>query len=329
MIEARGTPELSPARAADRLTIDGRAVRVRQRLHAYVTLLMPLAGTILALMQAVTQGLGMLEASLLVGMYAVTMMGVDTGFHRLFSHRSFKAHPALRALLAICGSMAAQGPVIYWATNHRLHHARSDTEEDLHSPRVDAHGQRRGSLSGLWHAHVGWMFSHAPANPLRLGKDLLRDFTLGRINQLYYLWVLLGLLLPAALGGLLTGTWAGAGSGLLWGGLVRMFLVQHATFAGNSICHLFGYQPHLTEEGSTNNLWLTLPTFGGAMHNTHHAFPSSAFLGPRWWHFDISGWLIRAFAALGLASDVKALPPEAAQAALELTPRDNPGAAPL
>jgi stearoyl-CoA desaturase (Delta-9 desaturase) len=328
MIEPSGPPELPPARAADRLTIDGRAVRARQRLHAYATLLVPLAGTLLALMEAVTHGLGRLEAALLVGMYAVTMMGVDTGYHRLFSHRSFKAHPALRALLAVCGSMAAQGPVIYWAANHRLHHSRSDTEEDLHSPRVDENGQRRGSLSGLWHAHAGWMFSHAPANPLRLGKDLLRDLTLGRINQLYYLWVLLGLLVPAALGGLLTGTWAGAGSGLLWGGLVRMFLVQHATFAGNSLCHLFGRQPHGTGDGSTDNLWLTLPTFGGALHNTHHAFPSSAFLGPRWWHFDISGWLIRTFAALGLAWDVKAPAAAAWQPSLDLPPRDIPGAVP-
>ncbi len=328
MIEPGGTPELPPARAADQLTIDGRAVRARQRLHAYATLLLPLAGTLLALMEAVTHGLGRLEAALLVGMYAVTMMGVDTGYHRLFSHRAFKAHPALRALLAVCGSMAAQGPVIYWAANHRLHHSRSDTEEDLHSPRVDEEGQHRGGLSGLWHAHVGWMFGHAPANPLRLGKDLLKDLTLGRINELYYLWVLLGLLLPAALGGAFTGTWAGAGAGLLWGGLVRMFLVQHATFAGNSLCHLFGRQPHRTRDGSTDNLWLTLPTFGGALHNTHHAFPSSAFLGPRWWHFDISGWLIRAFAALGLAWDVKAPPPEVLQPPLELAPRDNPGAAP-
>jgi stearoyl-CoA desaturase (Delta-9 desaturase) len=306
MTEPGGTSALLPARAAALLTIDGRAVRTRQRLHAYTTLLLPFAGTLLALVIAVTRGVGALEAALLVGMYTVTMMGVETGYHRLFSHRSFKAHPALRALLAICGSMAAQGPVIYWATNHRLHHSRSDTEEDLHSPKVDENGQRRGSLSGLWHAHVGWMFHHAPANPLRLGKDLLKDLTLGRINQLYYLWVLLGLLLPAALGGAFTGTWAGAGSGLLWGGLVRMFLVQHATFAGNSFCHFLGRQPHATGDWSTNNLWLALPTFGGAMHNTHHAFPSSAFLGPRWWHFDISGWLIRAFAALRLAWDVKA-----------------------
>ncbi len=305
MIESDGIPVPPPARAANQLTIDGQAVRTRQRLHAYTTLLLPLAGTVLAVAGAFTQGVGLLEVGLLTGMYAVTMMGVDTGYHRLFSHRSFKAHPALRALLAICGSMAAQGPVIYWAANHRLHHSRSDTEEDLHSPWVDASGQRRGALSGLWHAHVGWMFGHAPANPLRLGKDLLRDTTLGRINQLYYAWVLLGLLLPTALGGLLTGTWQGAVSGLLWGGLVRMFLVQHATFAGNSVCHYFGSRPHRTEDGSTNNLWLVIPTFGGAMHNTHHAFPASAFVGERWWHFDIGGWLIRTFAALGLAWDVK------------------------
>jgi stearoyl-CoA desaturase (delta-9 desaturase) len=324
MTDERGTPASPPARAADRLTIDGRAVRTRQRLHAYASLLVPLAGTVVAVVQAWRHGLGALELLLLVGMYAVTMMGVDTGFHRLFSHRSYKAHPALRALLAISGSMAAQGPVIYWAANHRLHHARSDTEEDLHSPQVDARGKPLGALRGLWHAHVGWMSGHAPANPLRLGKDLLRDTALGRINQLYYAWVALGLLLPAAVAGALTGSWEGAGSGLLWGGLVRIFLVQHATFAGNSLCHFFGSQPYRTGDGSRNTPWLVIPTFGGAMHNTHHAFPSSAITGFRWWHCDISGWLIRGFAAVGFAWEVKAPPPEAWEPGFDSAPSGNP-----
>ncbi|WP_224361032.1 acyl-CoA desaturase [Hyalangium versicolor] len=317
--------EVRTSSAAQRLTIDGRAVRTRQRLHALVTLIVPFLGSGVALVGAFLHGFKAVEIALLVGMYAVTMMGVDVGYHRLFSHRSFKAHPLLRAMLAVFGSMAAQGPVIYWASNHRLHHARSDSEEDLHSPYLDERGQQRGVVSGLWHAHVGWMFGHAPANPIRLAKDLLRDTTLTRINQLYYLWVLIGLGVPTLIGGLVAGSVSGAVSGLLWGGLVRMFLVQHATFAGNSFCHVFGTRPFQTGDWSTNNLWLVIPTFGGAMHNTHHAFPSSAFVGFRWWHFDLGGGLIRGFERAGLASDVKVPPPEARHPWDGVEPRGEAG----
>jgi stearoyl-CoA desaturase (delta-9 desaturase) len=291
-------------RSGGKLTIDGRAVRTRQRLHALATLVLPFAGFVAAAFGVVAHGFRALEIALLVGMYTISMMGVDVGYHRLFSHRSFKAHPALRAVLAVLGSTAAQGPVLYWATNHRLHHATSDTEADLHSPYVDEHGRPRGTLRGFWHAHIGWQFGHEPANPLRLAKDLMRDTTLMRLSQLYHVWILAGLALPAAIGALVGG-WRGAWAGCLWGGLVRIFLVQHATFAGNSICHMFGSRPHPTKDWSTNNLLLVVPTFGGAMHNNHHAFPSSAAVGTRWWHFDLGGWLIRGFAAVGLASDVR------------------------
>lgn len=321
------SPVQLPQQERSRLKIDGRALRSRQRLHALATLLVPAAGALIALSGALIHSVSAVDIALLVGMYSLTMMGVDVGFHRLFSHRSFIAHPFLRASLAVFGSMAAQGPVIYWSSNHRLHHATSDTADDLHSPFVDERGQRRGTLAGLWHAHVGWMFEHAPANPIRFTKDLLRDPALTWIDQRYSLWVALGLLIPAVVGGAVTRSWAGAGSGLLWGGLVRMFCVQHATFAGNSICHVFGSRPYRTGERSTNNLLLVIPTFGGAMHNTHHAFPGSAFVGFKWWHFDLGGGLIRAFAAVGLARDIKAPPPEAMTARAAQDARDTASAA--
>ncbi len=294
-----------------KLTIDGRAVRSRQRLHAAATLIVPFVGFIAAVAGVVAHGFRALEVVLLVAMYTVSMAGVDMGYHRLISHRSFKAHPALRATLAIFGSTAAQGPVLYWATNHRLHHATSDTETDLHSPHLDENGRPTGGLRGFWHAHIGWQFGHEPANPIRLAKDLIRDMTLARINELYYVWVALGLAVPVGIGALAAGL-HGAWAGLIWGGLLRIFFVQHATFAGNSICHMFGSRPYDTKDWSTNNLVLVVPTFGGAMHNTHHAFPSSAVVGLRWWHFDLGGWSIRALAALGLASDVR-LPPARAE----------------
>lgn len=287
-----------------KLTVGSRAVRSRQRLHAALSLLIPFAGFAAAIAGVVLHSFHLWEIALLVGMYTISMAGVDTGYHRLFSHRSFKAPLPVRAVLAVFGSTAAQGPVVYWATNHRLHHATSDTATDLHSPWVDERGRPTGGLRGFWHAHIGWQFGHEPANPLRLAKDLMRDTTLTRINQLYYLWVFLGLALPAGVGFLIGGA-RGVWAGLVWGGLLRIFLVQHATFAGNSICHMFGSRPYDTKDWSTNNLLLVVPTFGGAMHNHHHAFPSSAFVGFRWWHFDLGGWLIRALAAVGLASDVR------------------------
>jgi stearoyl-CoA desaturase (Delta-9 desaturase) len=305
-----------------KLTIDGRALRSRQQLHALVTLLVPFLGVVAAIAGLVMQGARALDLWLLFGMYTLSMAGVDMGYHRLFSHRSYKARPLLRAALAILGSTAAQGPVLYWATNHRLHHATSDTEIDLHSPFVDGKGRRLGALRGFWQAHIGWQFGHEPANPLRLTKDLMRDTTLTRINQLYHLWILLGLALPTAIGAAADGA-PGAWGGFVWGGLVRIFLVQHATFAGNSICHMFGSRPYDTKDWSTNNLLLVVPTFGGAMHNTHHAFPSSAVVGFRWWHFDLGGWLIRGLAGIGLASDVRLPPPNAEQAGAAIEPADN------
>jgi stearoyl-CoA desaturase (delta-9 desaturase) len=251
---------------------------------------------------------------MLIAMYALTMTGVAVGFHNLFAHRAFRAGTGVRVTLAILGMMAGQGPVLYWATNHRLHHGRSDEDGDLHSPWISARGARLGGLRGLWHAHVGWMFEHEPANPLRFSKDLLRDAALTRVNQLYYAWMIVGLLAPALVGFLVAGP-RGALGGFVWGGLARMSLVQHATFAGNSICHVFGVHEFDTKDRSTNVIWLTIPTWGGAMHNTHHAFPSSAYVGFRWWHLDIGGWIIRGLELLGLATDVRSPTPDQVAAA--------------
>ena len=125
-----------------------------------------------------------------------------------------------------------------------------------------------------------------------------------RLNRTYYLWVALGLVLPSVIGGLLTQSWTGAVSGLLWGGFVRLFLSYHFTNSINSITHLFGSRPFETRERSRNNAWLVIPTLGEGLHNNHHAFPESAMFGLRWWHLDIGGWVILLFERLGLAWQV-------------------------
>jgi len=285
-------------------TIGGAALRRRQRVHALATLVVSFLALLGGLAAIPFVGFNRLDAAMLFTMYALTMTGVAVGFHILLAHRAFRTTAGVRVVLTVLGSMAGQGPALYWATNHRLHHGRSDDEGDLHSPWAFRDGAARSGLRALWHAHVGWMFAHDPANPLRFSKDLLRDLTLTRVSQLYYVWLVLGIALPAAIGFAIAGP-RGLWSGVVWGGLARMCLVQHATFAGNSICHRFGARTYDTGDRSTNVLWLTVPTWGGAMHNTHHAFPSSPVVGFAWWHLDIGGWIVLGLARLGLASDVR------------------------
>lgn len=252
--------------------------------------------------------------------YTLTGLGITVGFHRLFTHRSFKTSRAMRGLLGAFGSAAVEGPLIEWVSNHRKHHQFSDLPGDPHSPHVDHGGGWRGALKGLFHAHVGWIFNgDAMADEQRYGKDLLADPVARFVDRMFVLWVLAGLAFPFGLGYALTGTLAGALTGLLWGGAVRMFLLHHATFSINSLCHYFGSRRFATDDQSRNVLWLALPTLGEAWHNNHHAFPTSARHGLRWWQLDPSAWLISGMERIGLASDVVRISPER-----QLTARSRP-----
>jgi len=206
--------------------------------------------------------------------------------------------------LAILGSMAAQGPPIYWVSNHRRHHQFADAKGDPHSPhRHD--GRALGFWAGLWHAHSGWSFTHELSNPVYFCKDLLRDRLLCRINRHYYGWVLLGLALAAGAGGVIERSAAGLWDGLIWGGGVRLFLSYHLTGSINSVTHAIGYRSFETPDHSRNNWLLGLATLGEAWHNNHHASPSSAVFGVAWWEIDIGAAVVRGLEALRLASNVR------------------------
>jgi len=236
--------------------------------------------------------------------------GITVGFHRLFTHRSFKTTRALRALLAVLGSTAVEGPVIEWVATHRKHHRFSDHPGDPHSPHLDAAPGWRGSLRGLAHAHVGWIFRGKDmANPARYAKDLLADGDLRFISRTFPLWVMVGLAVPFALGVALTGSLGGGLTGLLWGGAVRIFLLHHATFSINSLCHYFGRRPFSTRDHSRNLAWLAPLALGEAWHNNHHAFPTSARQGLGRWQLDPSGWLIAVLERCDLAWDVIRISP--------------------
>jgi stearoyl-CoA desaturase (Delta-9 desaturase) len=243
--------------------------------------------------------------------YLLTGLGITVGFHRLFTHRSFKTKPALRGLLAAMGSAAVEGPVIEWVANHRKHHQFSDQPGDPHSPHVDYGHGWRGALAGLYHAHIGWIFGgDALADRERYAKDLLADPVVAFVDRTFLLWVFAGLAFPFAIGFALTGTLVGALTALLWGGAVRMFCLHHATFSINSLCHFFGRRRYDTDDESRNLHWLALPTLGEAWHNNHHAFPTSARHGLRWWQLDPSAWFISLLQRLGLAWDVVRISPE-------------------
>jgi stearoyl-CoA desaturase (delta-9 desaturase) len=247
--------------------------------------------------------------------YALAGLGITVGFHRLLTHRSFKTSRPVTALLAALGSAAIEGPVIEWVANHRKHHQFSDQPGDPHSPHVDHGGGWWGALRGLFHAHVGWIFGDdALASEERYAKDLLADPVVRFIDRTFVVWVAAGLAFPFALGYALTGSVIGGLTGMLWGGAVRIFLLHHATFSINSLCHYFGRQGFATDDQSRNLLWLALPTLGEAWHNNHHAFPTSARHGLRWWQLDPSAWFISGLERVGLAWDVVRISPERQQA---------------
>ena len=208
--------------------------------------------------------------------------------------------------------MAVEGSLFHWVALHRRHHQHSDRPGDPHSPHLHGEGIR-GLLRGLWHAHLGWIFQPDPPDLDRYFKDLQQSRLLRVVSALFPVWVALGLLLPGVLGGVITGTWGGVWTGLIWGGLVRVFLVHHVTWSVNSVCHLWGFQPYQSADESRNNFLFGVLAMGEGFHNTHHAFPTSARHGLRWWQPDVSYYVIRVLSWLGLAWDVK-VPSKEAQA---------------
>ncbi|HEX6021381.1 MAG TPA: acyl-CoA desaturase [Solirubrobacter sp.] len=244
-------------------------------------------------------------------MYVITGLGVTVGFHRLFTHRSFKTTKTVRAILAALGSAAIEGPIISWVADHRKHHTFSDREGDPHSPHVDHGHGLKGALRGLLHAHVGWLFIHTQRGlKTRYAPDLIADPVINFINRTFLVWVLAGLAAPFLLGWVIGGTIEKALTGLLWGGAVRMLVVHHVTYSINSLCHFFGRQAFKTGDQSRNLFWLSFFTFGEAWHNNHHAFPTSARHGLKPWQFDPSAWVIWALEKTGLAWDVVRISPE-------------------
>jgi stearoyl-CoA desaturase (delta-9 desaturase) len=265
--------------------------------------IIPLLGLATGIVLVWGWGVSWLDLGLLAGFYLLTAIGITVGFHRLLVHRSFETSKVVKVILGALGSMAVQGSVFMWVARHRQHHHHSDTLADPHSPHRFT-GSLLGRLRGFWHAHIGWAFGSSP-DLRRYVLDLKKSRSLSVVSALFPAWLVLGLVLPAVLGGLITGTWAGAGTGFIWGGLVRIFLVHHVTWCVNSVGHIWGAQPFRSSDQSRNNFLVGVFALGEGWHNTHHAFPTSARHGLKWWQLDMSYWFIRLMAMFGLAWNVR------------------------
>jgi stearoyl-CoA desaturase (Delta-9 desaturase) len=255
--------------------------------NRYVVLtfvIVPFFATLLAIWILWERAVRWSDLILLASGYTLVILGVGMGFHRMLTHRSFRPHPLVKCVLLLLGSMALEGPALEWAATHLKHHAQADQEGDPHSP-----------VEGLFHAHIGWVLHDFSNDPQVYCRRLTTDPLVCFMSRTFALWVFLSLVIPFAIGG-----W----TGLLWGGLVRIFLVHHVTWSVNSICHTFGRRGFETRDRSRNEWVVGLLAFGEGWHNNHHAFPRSAFHGLRWWQFDLSGYLIWVLEKLGLAHEV-------------------------
>jgi stearoyl-CoA desaturase (delta-9 desaturase) len=292
-----------PASAGPKPVISGRRGFPIQ-LSVYFGVIAPLAALLAAVPFAWGWGLTWVDVAIFVVFYAISGLGITVSYHRYFTHGSFKAKRWLHVAMAIAGSMAVQGPVITWVADHRRHHAFSDRDGDPHSPW--AFGTTPAAIvKGFWHAHMGWLFERDQSNAERFAPDLLKDSAIKKVDDLFWLWTLLSLALPALIGGLATWSFWGALTAFFWAGLVRICVLHHVTWSVNSICHMIGERPFAARDKSANFWPLAIFSFGESWHNLHHADPTSARHGVQRGQIDISARLIWIFEKFGWVHSVR------------------------
>ena len=280
--------------------------RLLERTALLTLVIAPLVGTVYAIWLLWQRLVNWNDLAILGGMYFFTALGITIGYHRMLTHRSFEAHPIVRFFFLMVGSMAFEGAALDWAAIHIKHHANSDSDDDPHSP-----------LHGFFHAHIGWFVSGFQSEPQIYGRWLLKDRLVVFMSNTFFVWAVLGFVIPYLLGG-----W----TGVLWGGLVRIFLTHHVTWSVNSVCHTFGRRMFDTGDQSRNQWVVGLLAFGEGWHNNHHAFPRSAFHGMRWWQFDMSAYIIRLLEWVGLAWNVCRIPATNIQERLARRAKASPSA---
>ena len=294
--------ESAPPTGSKAILAERRGIAPTAAVYAFVIL--PMLALVAAVPFAWGWGLSWVDVALSAVFYVVSVLGITVGYHRYFTHGSFKAKRGLRVALAVAGSLALQGPVINWVADHRRHHAFSDKEGDPHSPWL--FGTTPAALAkGFWHSHMGWLFGREMTNAERFTPDLLADRDIRRVDDLFVTLTVVSLVLPGILGGLITWSWWGAVTALFWAGFVRVAVLHHVTWSINSICHMIGDQPFAARDHSRNVWPLAILSMGESWHNLHHADPTCARHGVQRGQIDISARVIWVFEKLGWAWNVR------------------------
>jgi stearoyl-CoA desaturase (Delta-9 desaturase) len=285
-------------------TLGGDVQSKAERIALGIFIVLPFLAIVAAVPIAWGGWLGWHDVIITGVMYAVTGHGITVGFHRFFTHKSFKPNRAVKVTLAIAGSMAIQGPVIRWVADHRKHHKFSDREGDPHSPW--RYGETVPALmKGLFFAHMGWLFDSEQTSQRQYAPDLLKDRDIVRVSRAFPWLVAVSLALPAVAGGLWSMSWQGAATGFFWGSLVRVGLLHHVTWSINSICHAVGERPFKSRDKSGNVWWLAVPSMGESWHNLHHSDPTCARHGVLKGQVDTSARVIWVLEKLGWVSAVR------------------------
>jgi stearoyl-CoA desaturase (delta-9 desaturase) len=292
----------------------GGAPAALKRIENSILIGIPLIGSVTAIEHMMRCGLSSIDLAAFLVFYLFVGLGTALGLHRYFSHKSFDTSPVIAFLLGAFGSMAFQGSVLRWVVDHRRHHSHTDEFGDVHSPYVDPWGEEKGGLRGLLYAHVGWMFDCTTTDVQVYGGGLEKDRLVMFLSRTHWIWLVLSLALPYCFGYVFGGIEA-AWSALLVGGCLRTTVLHNVIWSVNSIGHRFGSEQFKQGNGSKNNFFIALLTFGDGWHNNHHCFPRSAFHGFSASEIDVNGWLITQLERFGLVWNVVRIPENRIEAA--------------
>jgi stearoyl-CoA desaturase (delta-9 desaturase) len=289
--------------------IEEKPMTRAQQITTGVFVFTPMLALLAAIPFAWGWGLNWHDIVIGAAFYWVSGLGITVGYHRYFTHSSFKAKPGLRVALAVAGSLAMEGPVVTWVADHRRHHKYSDKEGDPHSPWRYG-DDAKGLAKGLLWAHILWLFDPNQTSQEKFAPDLLADRKIRTVDALFPAIVAFSLLAPALIGGFWNfsagaWSWHGAIEAFFWAGLVRITLLHHVTWSTNSICHTWGNTDWQSRDRSVNVSWLAIASFGESWHNLHHADPTCARHGALKGQIDQSARVIQWFEKLGWAYDVR------------------------
>ncbi len=265
----------------------------------------PIAAVALSWLFFKNNGLVWSQIALAVVFYFVTGMSITGGYHRLFSHRAYKANNFVKLMYLLFGAATFQNSALKWCSDHRVHHNHVDGDKDPYNIN-----------KGFWYAHIGWIFYQEKVENPKYPKDLTNDKLVMWQHKYYWiLCVVMGFGLPTLIGHFL----GSALGGFALAGLARVVFVHHCTFFINSLCHIVGTRPYTDTNTARDSAVMAVFSYGEGYHNYHHYFPTDYRNGIRWFHFDPTKWMIKTLSFIGFTNDLKKVPEKLiTQAKLEM-----------